>query len=314
MAFSLENTASLLSGHLQEDERLRAYILIDPILREPLDASLLEAERCEVTPVPLNHPGLDEGQRPCLVHWRPQAVHVLADSLRVAHDEQADAELEASEGFALGGWLLSSEDAAVVASHLARVMRLPRPGHRRRYFRWADRRVMEWMWGGLSGEQRARLLGPIEQWWSLDRRGTLVCHAAGQITEQPAQALTLGQAQWERADQGELVQALVRGWMSFEPELPEDYLQRAGDAVFQALRLGLSDAKDVVLLGAYTLQIHPWLCAHPKVAGLVATAARERADLSGLLDTVTDPEWDAIRSELQATGLRNAGGLDAAVS
>lgn len=304
MSFSLENTTRLLSECLQKDEQLRAYILVDPILHESFDSAVLDVEQCAITPIPLDYPGLNEDQLPRLIHWRPQAVCTLADSLRIASEEQADAELEASEGFTVGGWLLSSQDADVVANHFAQVMRLLRPGYRRRYFRWADRRVLEWMWDALSEDQRAQLLGSIEGWWSLDRRGELVCRSASG-TEQSARNLSLSKEQWERADRGELVQELIRGWMCFEPALPKDYLNRAGNAVFQAQALGLSAAKDVVLLGAYVLQIHPRLCTHPKVAELVANAVEEHADLSVLLDTMSDQVWDAIRQDLQKAGARN---------
>lgn len=306
MADDCENLIRRLGESLQADDGLHAYVLVDPMLREPLETSLLAWNGCAIQPVPVKHPSLRDDQRPRLAALRPQAVDVLRASLVAATFEQSDPDREAAQGFAVGGWLLSPYGIVEVAQHLGQMMSFSTvQGMGRRYLRLADRRVFEWLWATFDTTQRAAMLGPIVAWTTLDRCDHLQRFAAS--AEAPADAakmpLILRTDQWARLQLCETVQALLRGWQRFADQLPPDYLQRAADAVLAAKRIGLDNQRDILLLGAYQLQVHPRICEHPQVIEAVERTRCETIALFEALESIPDPDgWDRIRQQLEHAG------------
>jgi hypothetical protein len=298
---AFEQLVQSLSERLQGDERLSSYILVDPLLREPWDGELLRESLCVEYNIGLGGLPVREDQHPRLIKWRPQAVEVMRTSLALAFEEQNDPRAEATQGFAIGGWLLTAAAPEELCRHLARAMQLYRPGQGLRYFRWADRRVSEWMWPALDAAQRQALLGPITEWWQLDRCDALTCFSNGDASSNGVGGapLRLTQNQWEWADEGATVQDLLRGWRGFTDALPGHYLKMAGDAVSASQALGLRSTADIVLMAAYVIQIHPDLCTHRRVRRMVQGALADGASISQALSTIPDAQWDEIRMELE---------------
>ncbi|MES2248259.1 MAG: DUF4123 domain-containing protein [Pseudomonadota bacterium] len=294
----LERLARQLGESLQEDETLSAYVLIDPMLREPFPAEWLEAESRQTWPVPVHHPLLKDKQLPRLIHLHPHDTRLLEASLAQAADEQADPDSERTQGFALGGWLLTAAPVDALVRHLARVMQGGFWGQRSsQLIRWADRRVMQWMWPVLTPVQQASLLGPVQRWYSLDRCTQLVLFQSD-ASPDPASA-RFSTAQWNHALKSETVHDLLRGWQRFAGVLPVDHLQQASRAADAVIAAGVVNRQDRVLLGAYVLQIHPELTTHPTVRTAIARAIGGDASLAEALDDIPDPQgWDAIRAEL----------------
>ncbi|KFX26391.1 hypothetical protein KR96_24175 [Ralstonia solanacearum] len=206
----------------------------------------------------------------------------------------------------IGGWLRSAAEPRVLVHHLQDLMRPSEPRVGRRYLRLADRRVLEWIWPVLSPLQRQQWLGPISQWWVLNRRNELALHAitdAAQGSPRHDPEL-LSAAQWTRLYDCELAQQILRGWQSFAGALPTDYLPQAERALSSVRSLGVTQPADIVLMSAYQLQIHPQLCEHPRVVELVRAAQSSDVPLRDALAEIPDPEgWDRIRHEL-TTGSR----------
>lgn len=298
------NTALIrrLGECLQADEQLQAFVLFDPMLREPFPQDLIA--RFETVEIPVRHPSLKDAQRPRLATLNPHDPGLLNASADHAVYEQHDPDREASEGFTVGGWLLSRRGADQVARHLARVMgNCTVQGVGRKFVRLADRRVLELLWPDLDRTQRQALLGPVESWMVLNRRGDLSTFAVGETPEPesllPEWSLRLRADQWARMDRCEIVQAMLRGWRRFVTELPPDYLVRAANAVTAGQHLGLSNQRDLTLLGAYQLQIHPRLCEHPRVIEVVEQALNQGTALFKALEMISDPDgWDDIRQQL----------------
>ncbi|MDB0573961.1 DUF4123 domain-containing protein [Ralstonia solanacearum] len=302
----LESLLRTLGEHLQADDHEHGYLLLDPMLRETLEEPDLLAHGCEVFPIPIDRPQLSQSQWPRLVKLRPAAVEILLASISLAMSEQSSAELESEEGFVVGGWLRSAAEPRVLVHHLQDLMRPSEPRVGRRYLRLADRRVLEWIWPVLSPLQRQQWLGPISQWWVLNRRNELALHAitdAAQGSPHPDPEL-LSAAQWTRLYDCELAQQILRGWQSFAGALPTDYLPQAERALSSVRSLGVTQPADIVLMSAYQLQIHPQLCEHPRVVELVRAAQSSDVPLRDALAEIPDPEgWDRIRHEL-TTGSR----------
>jgi hypothetical protein len=294
-----ESLVRQLGEALQADDTLSAYLLVDPMLREPFSEDLLQADARETWIIPVRHPLLKPEQRPRLIHLHPHDTHLLEASLALALSEQADPDAEGEQGFALGGWLLSAAPADALVRHLARCMNAgPSNEATPKLIRWADRRVLEWMWPILTPSQQAGLLGPMHCWYSLDRCGVLVRYeiAPGVVPASPRFSVD----QWAHAGSNEAVQDLLRGWLRFAGALPADYLQQASEVAQTVISTGLTNRQDRVLLGAYALQIHPRLLAHPTVRSAIARVLRGEATLTQALDEVPDPEgWNVIRIELE---------------
>ncbi|MNQ79169.1 hypothetical protein D3C85_941030 [compost metagenome] len=294
-----ENLVRQLGEALQADDALSAYLLVDPMLREPFSEDLLQAEPRETWTVPVRHPLLKPEQRPRLIRLHPHDTHLLKASLALALSEQADPDAEGEQGFVLGGWLLADAPADALARHFARCMQGSFAGETNpKFIRWADRRVIEWMWPVLTPNQQAGLLGPVHCWYSLDRCGELVRYEAPSDAKQ--EGVGFSAEQWAHATRNEAVQDLLRGWQRFAGVLPSDYLQKASEATAATISAGLSNRQDRVLLGAYILQVHPQLTTHPTVHSLIARALRGDATLAQALEGVPDPEgWNTIRTELE---------------
>ena len=77
----------------------RAYLLIDPYLREPFDEPFLTSLAADITSIPLTRPSVADDQRPRLIEWRSTSSELLQASVAAAFAEQADPNQEAIEGF-----------------------------------------------------------------------------------------------------------------------------------------------------------------------------------------------------------------------
>lgn len=299
----MNTQVQLLAEALHKDDGMHAYILVDPMLREPDCHDLLMGAGCVVHPVPVEKLAQEPGKWPRLYSWPPTATHALAATIEASRAEQLDPVREATDGFVFGGWLLSEASPNELVTHFGRRMQLRRR-HDRRYFRWFDRRVLEWMWGVLSPVQQSQLFGPVTAWWSLDRCGQLVQRTAtDQSGRGSAHRFNLTEEQWAHAQKGDVVHAMLRGWQRFSGSLPSGYLQRASDAITAAQALGIQGQQDLLLLGAYVLQVHPMLCAHPAIRQLVTHSVQQGLPLSVALGEIPDPDgWDALRTDLESAG------------
>lgn len=287
-----------LAEHLFADDAMTAWLLIDAMQRDVRDYLPEDVPDEDIHVVPLGRRDIPCERYPHLIAIHEHDVERVRASLEAACDEQGDADLEQESGFAVGGWLVTDTQPRRLARYLAACMSQRMPGHGRKYFRWADRRVLEWMWPVMDSLARASLLGPIATWWTLDRREHLVAYRVPSEV-QPDGPWRGSDRHWQHAGDCEPVQALLRGWLRFEPELPHDYLERAGNAVRSARMLGLASMFDLVLVGAYVLQVHPDLCKHSLVQAQVNKAMQEGVPLVEALNEIPDPEgWDRIRAEL----------------
>ncbi|WP_140727919.1 DUF4123 domain-containing protein [Pseudomonas sp. Hp2] len=290
-----------LGQHLQQDPGTQAFLLIDPLLREPFPIDWEPVASAPSWRLPVRHPGIGDEQQPRLIQLEARNVALLEASVIAACKEQQSGQEEAQEGFCIGGWLLAGNavEGASLASHLASCMRTSVAKTREaKLFRWPDRRVLEWMWPILGEEQRISLLGPLMDWINIDRRSRLqnfrVPNSLADVQE-----IRLDPAQLQHAERGVIAQDLLRGWGTFVDQLPSDYLHQVTGAVASVCQTGLQNRQDLTLLGAYVLQVHPRLTSHPKVRAAVAQVRQGFETLSEALERIPDPEgWDAIREDL----------------
>lgn len=291
-------TITALNQYLHKDEHLGAFLLVDPYAHEPLRQALIDEFPCETFYVPLKSASFKEDQLPRLIQLNPKSKDLVDESAALMLAQQTQAMAGSSS---ICGWLRSKADGAVIVRHLAACMeRAFFEDNRWWCVRWQDCRVLEWIWPSLSDRQKSDLLGPIVEWWVLDRRGELRQYPSDAPRANPTNrpGLLLEATQRTRVRKCALAQAIVSGWMTFSPELPVRYLQIVEGILTLASRHGVGKPEDIALLAAYSLQVHLRLLAHPKVHTLIHQSMKGTAPLSVLAGAVSDVQWDVMRAEL----------------
>lgn len=282
-------------------------LMLDRFLGCGMDEEVLKERGCPSAYVPLKHFAYQSGRMPVIYRIRPQDSDLIGLALKTAILEQSDQAIETTTGLTVSGWLEADVPLDVLAQYLATRMEQRGGGlGRAGLFRLADRRVLELAWELLDDPQRSILLGPISSWHIINRRGCLRSLYRPVLENDPGilrAVLDLSQQQLSELGHCQQIQEMLRGWGSIVEELPHDYLQRVRSALKGARNAGLSGNQDVLLLAAYTLQIHPRLAFHPDVQTLVSQSIEERVPLVDVLASIPDPEgWQRIKGELGPVG------------
>ena len=282
------------------------FVLIDRSLPPAIDVEILVGRCCRSYVLPVFHAAFSEDARkPILFEIRAEDVDLISLTVDAAFEEQSDSAKESISGVSISGWLEIDCPPSTAGEHIAKSMMMRRRSDKvGRIARLTDRRVFEFIWEMLSSQQKTDLLGPIPVWHTLDRCGSIRSHRtqAGDRNSTLRRRLVFGEAQWDRLDQCQRYQQMIRGWKHFSKELPPDYFQKIYAVLDSMINLGLRGDQDYILLGAYALQIHPLLVTHPTVRDLIKRSLVGGLPLAGLLADVKDPEgWDEIRRELESS-------------
>lgn len=286
-------------------------VLFDRFLGSGLDEEVFKTRGCDSAYVRLKHPAYNDiGRTPVLFRIRPEDSDLLGLALDVALSEQRDQVAEATNGLTVSGWLETDVTLEVLAQHLAAMMEQRGGGlSKAGVFRLCDRRVLELAWEVFNTTQKSVLLGPISRWHMVDRRGhlrSLVRPAAESSRSLLRCALQVSQTQIFELSQCQQIQEMLRGWRSIVEDFPPDYLGRVRSALNGAISAGLSENQDVLLLAAYTLQIHPRLAIHPTVRASLRRSIEEQIPLMDVLAEIPDPDgWERIKNDL--SGIATAG-------
>ena len=283
-------------------------LMLDRFLGSGLDEEVFKIRGCSSQCVPLRHPAYqDVARAPIIFRIRPQDADLIGLALEAGLLEQNDHALEAANGLAVSGWLETDAPLDALARHLAGRMEQRSGGHGKAgLFRFADRRVLELAWEVFDATQKSILFGPIHSWHIIDRRGQLKSLNRPALENSPGRsqpALRISPQQLFELNQCQQIQEMLRGWQSIVKELPSDYLGQARSAINNAISIGAFENQDVLLLAAYTLQIHPRLASHPKVRALVRRSIEEQTPLMSVLAEIPDPDgWERIKSDLNGVG------------
>jgi hypothetical protein len=272
------------------DPGLPTWLLVDPLLREPLpqaqagacdSASEVLRRRCEswgreVQGLCVAAPTLEACQQPYLVALQSPRDPWLAHSLDMAKEEWQAVRADPLAGtgcgpHAVGGWLQTQTDGAALAASLQTLLRLKAPRRTEaRYLRLADRRTLDTLDTLLGREHWTAAPGDIRRWVWLDSRGRLAC--AEMPVGQAAQHIHFDVPAWHDLQLAPLVHPTLARWGGAAPaaaqyEVPQAWRQ-ASAAVQQAQRLAqqhpahFSDAQDLVAYATLAL-LHPKLHEAP---------------------------------------------------
>ncbi|QYF94952.1 DUF4123 domain-containing protein [Massilia sp. PAMC28688] len=299
------------------DQPLSIYLLVDPMLGEPLpglntadsgdvDALRQAAWQREVATIPL-HPSvsLDPYQYPYLVNMNGLDDPTLELSLEIAHEERSDgldAGLAGEGGAALriGGWLQTSMHMDQLATQLSSLLRVNTEARTSAtYLRLVDRRVLALLRSAAGDDAVRAQFGRLHSWTYLDSLGTLasLCSAG-----EAAAPLRLSAAEWEQMALGATLHRTLRQWLGEMQRraLPvaEDeaaLFRRAAHALIGARALAAQlphrfrEQHDLTTWAALSM-LHPGLWDHDNIRQLMRRAASEQEESDRLVYLVADIE------------------------
>lgn len=299
----------------------RCWLVLDPSplgMQEADETALAELithrALCRVEPA---RAGVPPEMAPALL---PLDATIAADSalirssLELALHELPSTQLAQGGGRVIAAWLECDGEPeptqAALRRHLARTMFARRADGRIEWLRWYDPAVLWVLWPRLSAEQQRLLLGPVRRHWLLTPSGALQCLSAttdpssqaAKPTSATTEQIEFTATQWAVIDAiGALNLALVQACAS---ELDDIALARYRDvgmsALARAQQAGFTDRQDLAVYASKAITCHPEFDRHAIVAQRLR-AAQPGDFFSATVDDITDPQWQQITNDLNAS-------------
>lgn len=286
-------------------------LLVDPVLRDPVDDPSWEPWRADIDArsMPVRLPGLDVDPSAWprlialdLARPRDADINRAAAGMALA-DWQADA-LRGGRGHRIGAWLFGAIPGPQLARHLGSLLLQAHPDGGRALLRAQDPGVFDVLWGQLRAAQRIALLGPVDRWVYVDRWRHLAIATGERHPGEGAVPCRLAPEQWARL---ETVGALNRAWRRLPPEHRIDARQLEGvlAALGRAVAHGLADERDWEAYAWRALSVHPEFDRHPLISDLLDRRAADTG-FGRLVSDVSDAQWDVIRSDCRGDSMPRA--------
>jgi hypothetical protein len=146
--------------------------------QRPLAAD--EPLRKLIPPTAQTYVGMPERSFPDVETWpwlatlhtdQPAHSFALGQSVHDALEEAAPANIQRGRGRRNGGWLVSPQPRARIATHLSKLLIQRMPDGHPALVRFTDPAVLWPLCGLLSDRQKALVFGPVKHWWLLDPAG-----------------------------------------------------------------------------------------------------------------------------------------------
>ncbi|MFL9904359.1 DUF4123 domain-containing protein [Paraburkholderia fungorum] len=270
-------TAVQLGEQLRREADLRGsprvLLLTGPaMLRAFTDAQLeaLKEDGVAIETIVIRHPGLDPAYCPMLVELdldRPASAGAFLAALDMAVSDWQPQSLQNGQGHRIGAFLFSRATSGEVAAHLARVALQRRPRSGRCLLGLHDPAAFDGIWRVCSTVQRRHVLGPVDDWYVVDRWQRCSVHRRDESAEAAAEStvLSFSASQWDALAN---VRAINRAWIQAQyegmPVSPAIFAKLA-DAMQRARSYGLFDADDLVLFAWHALSVRPDFDSHPHI-------------------------------------------------
>lgn len=275
MSIDVQHEAEPWQPHLQtlhrqvyEHANDRCLLWVNPAQGDPFaDDPLVDERRVRV---PIQHANFDVVFAPYLVPLdlgRSGDADVFKRSVAIGWSAWELDSLQAFNGQAIGGWIAGQPAPALaplLAQHWAANCHLHYVNGLTKLLRFHDPSVREWLWGTLTPQQQARLLGPARRIVAFNRQQGFMLHevsAAAPPAHDGKGKLQLTPEQWEQVDD----YAVVHGaWLRFRSTLQDPlHCLASRDAweqdIFYALRaanaFGITDRQDRELFAVHALQL-----------------------------------------------------------
>ena len=233
-AASVSASASPVLARAQElrnsfDPAMPIFLLIDPMLGEPLPGMVLEPDSASakiireagwqraIHPIELTaRVQLPAYRHPYLVALEGMNDPLIELTLELAHTERAIAQAngldgEGSAAHRISGWLQSSMHVEQLAEHLSLVFRVNTSAlTKATYLRLVDRRTFSFLRHVIGDERLAARLGRVRSWTYVDATGSLaMLRSEGEGTT----PLRLNDDEWRLLGQGESIHRAMAKWL-----------------------------------------------------------------------------------------------------
>lgn len=279
----------------------RCLLLIDPLLRDPVDDPEWEELAGDLavreTPVRLAHPDIDPRVWPRLIALdltRPRDADISRAAAGMALRDWEPASLNTGLGRRIGGWIFGAGDAAEWAGHLGRILLAVRADGARTLLRLHDPAVLDLVWRQLSRRQKADLLGPAGLWVNVDRWKHL---ARYEIDEPRMRApVRLDEDQWRTIRTFAGINRAWRAVASRTGEILPEVLEQVVACVRRGAEAGLHDMRDWEAIAMRALTVHPEFDLHPEVAEMLVERPGDISFLR-LVMSLTEADWARIAND-----------------
>lgn len=278
------------------------FVLLDPSLRDPKadpDHGDCFREKPKIL-VRVDHPRFTSRFRPALIELdlnRARDVFLLEASFSLSLQDWQPNQAARGLGHRIGGWLISSQSAADVAAHLARIGLVRDEQNGQRWLRLNDPRALDIIWHECNPDQRTAMLGPIDEWTFLARDIRLQRLASGEPRIEKSRRLRFDIASWSRIDAaGCLNQALLQWQRKTGRVQSAVALHVAAKAVARAAAYGINDYVDLTAFAFHALAIHPTFDSHPLLQKQLSKIKAENIFYSELAADITEEQWNIIRT------------------
>lgn len=256
----MENTSEVALGpliselHARLDPLVPTFILIDPLLGEPLpelaeessnctDLNALNKARVASWRANVHVVELDRSieilprQRPYLVELGMHSSSELNRSVEIAIEERRSAMQTGLAPYRIGGWLQSACEPDEICEELSSLCMLrtqANVGRPARYLRLADRRCLDFVDHVLGGSAIALRVQTVDRWVWLADNGVLKAVSGRQgVSDQP---LVISIRDWERLKYGADIHRVRTQWIGSDQVGEHDY-ERVEHALHHARKM-----------------------------------------------------------------------------
>jgi hypothetical protein len=242
------------------DPAMPMFILIDPMLGEPLPGMALEVDSASaqsareagweraVEPIVLpSRVALPSHQHPYLVALSGMDDPLLELTLEIAHAERSMAQEQGLDGeggaaHRIAGWLQTSMHVEKLAEHLSHLFRVNTTAYTKAtYLRLVDRRALALMRHVVGDERLTGQFGRLRRWSYIDAIGKLAMlrNEGDEITP-----LRLNDDEWRFLEQGESIHRALAQWLG-EIERAGDVTNSSAQQLYAQFSLAAGESKSV---------------------------------------------------------------------
>ena len=258
---AMTNPATLKELQEELNPELPIYILIDPMLGEPLasvtdeiidSGAAMAASRVamwgrEIIQIELSAKiKLPPTHFPYLVVLEGLDDPLLQTTLELAHEERNESQEEGLEGegaaaHRIGAWLQSNMQADDLAKHLASMLDLTSEVFTKAtYLRLVDRRTFALVRHLVGDASISKKMDQLQNWVYLDVQGNISALKSG---GEAANFIVIKNAQWARLQQGEILNRAMALWLGEAKKLKQNNVsEQPALALYEPLFNALDNA------------------------------------------------------------------------
>ncbi|WP_445619152.1 DUF4123 domain-containing protein [Kushneria sp. Sum13] len=276
--------------NIQDVRSLHRYLLLDPVLHDPLEASRRALQSMQKAMPPevylIDDPRVDRAPEARL------RLYVVPEGSEL--DQQIERWMVSEKDRkSICGWLSTHYSLHMLGRHLQRMLIQPVPDGTRMLLRFFDPRVLHHLRQILSSEQLGCLLGPIKSWrypdingnWNRLTSSSLGLHQPGLTGEQ-----------WRSIERLSAINLCIQAWQHNVKgaSLPDDASIKVDHLLEKAFHHDIKEQTEMVAFVLHGLATQPDFDDHPIMQKLLRKRRFEKTGYLALTDALGETDWQAI--------------------